>query len=337
MWAALVLTGIFLLLSSRSVFAADEAYPMLYDRKPEGEDPVLALTEPVETYVVETGDSLWRIAQRLWGDGERYPELAAANQDVLSDPNLIYPGMRLTFSRTGYIVRSEAKYGGFRTGEYSLDRPYGWTLGMMESGESGANCLLSGDDGAVACLIQDRLEETAEAVADWQQCTEQIAAYAEEQYPGQVSELRFERYHMEGQQDASGEVYLYSYTWHASPQYPGLTCKICVGLKLTEHIQAEFVGYAMDYDIHGCVRYMTASFEEHFDEGDADSFAVNGYNMGIWPEAEWEQKGMYDSFSFIDAYFADLLEELEPEETKSRQTPARRTIERATRPARGRS
>lgn len=335
--AALVLAGVLPLLPLRSVFAAEEAYPVLYGREPEGEDPVLALTEPAETYVVETGDSLWRIAQSLWGDGERYSELAEANKDVLSDPNLIYPGMRLTLSRTGYIVRSEAKYGGFQTGEYSFDSPCKWTLGMMESGEAGANCLLSGDGGAVACLIQDRLEETAECVADWQQCAEQIAAYAQERYPGQVSELRFERYYMEGQQDASGEVYLYSYIWHVSPKYPSLTCKVCVGLKLTEHMQAEFVGYAMDYDIHGCVRYMTASFEEHFDGKDADGFTANGYNMGIWPEPEWEQNGLYDSFSFIDAYFADFLEELEPEERRSRQTPARRTVERATRPARSRS
>ena len=332
---AALLAGLCPWLSAKRVFAAEEPYPMFYEEKPAGEDPVMTLTEAAEEYVVQPGDSLWRIAQELWGDGERYAELAKINRDVLPDPNLIYPGMCLSLSRTGYIVRSEAKYGGFQTGEYSVDSPYGWTVGYMEQGDAGANLLLSGD-AHVACLIQDKPDETTETVADWQQCAERITAYVEREYPGHVSDLRFEQYHMEGQGDASGEVYLYSCTWNISPKYPSLTCDICVGLKLTEHIQAEFVGYAWDYDIHSCVRYMTASFEEHFDENRAESFTANNYNVSIWPESEWEQEGLYDSFTFFDTFFTSVLEEVYPEEKKSTQTPRQRVIERATRPARGR-
>src|SRR5690606_11147274 len=32
-------------------------------------------------YIVKRGDSLWRIAERLLGDGTRYPEIAALNTD----------------------------------------------------------------------------------------------------------------------------------------------------------------------------------------------------------------------------------------------------------------
>lgn len=139
-------------------------------------------------------------------------------------------------------------------------------------------------------------------------------------YPGQVSDLLFERYRMEKQDTLSGELYLYSYTWHISPtDYPNLTCKVCIGLKLTEHIQAEFVGYTLDdYDIRGCVRYITASFEEHFDSGKNGKFTVNDSNMSIVPETEWPLAGMYNSFAYMDEFFSALLNKALETETEEK-------------------
>jgi hypothetical protein len=49
------------------------------------------------TYTVVRGDTLWAIAQRFLGAGRRYPEIHAANRDVIgSDPNRIFPGQILT-------------------------------------------------------------------------------------------------------------------------------------------------------------------------------------------------------------------------------------------------
>lgn len=42
--------------------------------------------------VVEQGDTLWHITKRITGDGNKYPELVAANSEVIADPNLIFPG-----------------------------------------------------------------------------------------------------------------------------------------------------------------------------------------------------------------------------------------------------
>jgi LysM repeat protein len=47
------------------------------------------------TYVVQSGDSLWLIAQRHYGDGMGYWSIYQANANQISDPSLIFPGMVL--------------------------------------------------------------------------------------------------------------------------------------------------------------------------------------------------------------------------------------------------
>jgi hypothetical protein len=42
--------------------------------------------------VVQPGNSLWRIARRLYGEGLKYTVIYQANQDQIRDPDLIYPG-----------------------------------------------------------------------------------------------------------------------------------------------------------------------------------------------------------------------------------------------------
>jgi len=49
------------------------------------------------TYVVAAGDSLWRIAQKQYGDSTRWHEIYDMNKDVIgSNPNRIYAGQVLT-------------------------------------------------------------------------------------------------------------------------------------------------------------------------------------------------------------------------------------------------
>ena len=45
---------------------------------------------------VVKGDTLWDIAQTVYGDATRWPEIYAANTDVIgADPDLIFPGQVL--------------------------------------------------------------------------------------------------------------------------------------------------------------------------------------------------------------------------------------------------
>lgn len=47
-----------------------------------------------QTYTVEPGDTLWAIAERFYGDGNRYQEIATASG--IDNPDAINPGQVLT-------------------------------------------------------------------------------------------------------------------------------------------------------------------------------------------------------------------------------------------------
>lgn len=47
------------------------------------------------TYTVVGGDTLWGIATRYYGNGAQYPTIYNANKNIISNPNLIYPGQKL--------------------------------------------------------------------------------------------------------------------------------------------------------------------------------------------------------------------------------------------------
>ena len=48
-----------------------------------------------KTYVVVNGDSLSKIAKREYGDANKWRTIYEANKELISDPDLIYPGQEL--------------------------------------------------------------------------------------------------------------------------------------------------------------------------------------------------------------------------------------------------
>ncbi|HUA88714.1 MAG TPA: LysM peptidoglycan-binding domain-containing protein [Steroidobacteraceae bacterium] len=62
---------------------------MADDKTPAADNPY------TQTYVVQSGDTLSKIAQKFYGDPALYHQIFQANQDVLKDPNKIFPGQKL--------------------------------------------------------------------------------------------------------------------------------------------------------------------------------------------------------------------------------------------------
>lgn len=46
-------------------------------------------------YVIEKGDTLWAIAKKFLGEGNRWNELFEANKEVILDPDKIFPGQKI--------------------------------------------------------------------------------------------------------------------------------------------------------------------------------------------------------------------------------------------------
>lgn len=46
-------------------------------------------------YEIQKGDTLWKIATIYYQDGSRYPEIVEANQEVIKNADLIYPGQMI--------------------------------------------------------------------------------------------------------------------------------------------------------------------------------------------------------------------------------------------------
>lgn len=59
-----------------------------------------------EQYSVKNGDSLWWIAKfkDLYNDPFLWPIIYEANSNQIKNPNIIYPGQRLTIPRRGYTL-----------------------------------------------------------------------------------------------------------------------------------------------------------------------------------------------------------------------------------------
>lgn len=49
-----------------------------------------------KTYTVKSGDCLWNIAKKYYGNGAQYTKIYNANKGKIKNPNLIYPGQVLT-------------------------------------------------------------------------------------------------------------------------------------------------------------------------------------------------------------------------------------------------
>jgi len=57
--------------------------------------PASEVEAKVEYYVIQSGDSLSKIAKQYYGNAMDYPKIFEANREVIQDPDLIYPGQKI--------------------------------------------------------------------------------------------------------------------------------------------------------------------------------------------------------------------------------------------------
>lgn len=317
---------LFALGSTAAVFAkvyakvyAKETYQTRYEVPPKEQENYTVLVEDLGEYEVCEGDCLWSISENLLRNGGNYMQLVKQNADVIQNPDLIYPGMRLQIKRNVY-VKKRTGVNGIKTPQYRLGTPDNWAFGILEEGEAFSNNAFFARqaDGSVACLLRDKEAAGVKSLSDWEQCQKLIADYAEKHYKKQVSDLTFHKY----QSESGADIYLFSYCYTVDgAQYGysgGLDIHVSEAICQTERIQAELTGFGLEEGIEDIVLYMAGSFEELSEQDEAD-FTVNSYNVLLTPSESWAVAGIHNPFVWVEKYYDGIFSQMSnlPPEKKS--------------------
>lgn len=251
------------------------------------------------TYRVERGDSLMKIAGKLWGDQALYTTLIEQNPYLSGDPNLILAGAELSADQPFYLP-TDQRYG-YSMPEFGFYTSYEWYYGYNEYGSLVLS--FSGDDrfNKVFCMVREKEEQEGASFDDWEGTSAQVREYVMEHFGEAVNDLTFEHYRL-----ADGELYMYScliyiYSEDNSEaiKYPLL---LTAATKRTDSLQADFIGVshlADNYDTRGEIRYMAASFAET--ERYQSSGIYSDHNIVIVPSFEWDIEGLFNPFDWLQA------------------------------------
>lgn len=313
------LAGLFAIGSAAAVQAAGTSYQTRYNVPLQEQENYTVLVEDLGEYEVCEGDSLWSISEKLLGSGGSYMQIVKQNADVIQNPDLIYPGMRLEMKQNVY-VKKRTGVNGIKTPEYRFGTPDNWAFGILEEGEAFSNNAFFARqaDGSVACLLRDKEEAGVKSLSDWEHCQKQIADYVEKHYKKQVSDLTFHKY----QSESGADIYLFSYCYTIDgAQYGytgGLTIHVSEAICQTERLQAELTGFRLEEGIEDIVLYMAGSFEE-LGETDGKDFSVSGYNIMLTPSEPWAVAGIHNPFVWVEKYYDGILSQISnlPPEKKS--------------------
>lgn len=55
----------------------------------------LPLGKDVQYYEIKSGDTLWAVASKFYGDGNKYTRIVEANKEVIKDADKIFPGQKI--------------------------------------------------------------------------------------------------------------------------------------------------------------------------------------------------------------------------------------------------
>ncbi len=55
----------------------------------------LPLSGNVAYYEIKSGDTLWAVAKKHYGDGNKYTKIVEANKEVIKDADKIFPGQKI--------------------------------------------------------------------------------------------------------------------------------------------------------------------------------------------------------------------------------------------------
>lgn len=178
---------------------------------PEGAEPedyIKLMGDRMSEYEVQKGDSLWRISERFYGTGYKWPTIVRAG-DAPEDPNDLLVGEMVFMPEIFYIRKDPLSRGGLRfEGSFQIEQPDGF-----------AYYFLNGDLTYASWEEENQIhslpvtnpvgENPFHEPEDWEAFQAEAIRCSEELCPGRVSNLTFEKSHMEDGCDLYGYSFAY--------------------------------------------------------------------------------------------------------------------------------
>ncbi|MDE7248074.1 MAG: LysM peptidoglycan-binding domain-containing protein, partial [Lachnospiraceae bacterium] len=232
----------------------------LIQELPEGADPedYIKLTgDGMLEYEVQEGDSLWRISERFYGTGYKWPTIVRA-EDAPKDPNYLLAGETVFIPEFFYIHKDPYSRGGLRSeGSFQIEQPDGFHY-----------YFLNGDVTYTPWEEENQIyslpvtnpvgENPFREPEDWEAFQAEVIRCSEELCPGRVSNLTFEKTHMGIGCDLYGYYFEYD-TGEEILEYVDF-------FKFGKDNMAEVIGVREQEPntvLVNTVRYMAASFTDY--------------------------------------------------------------------------
>lgn len=256
------------LVSGSMVLAAETEKPGDYAMltHPSGkEENYIKLTALAGEHVVEEGESLWKIAQEVYGEGGRWQEIAAKN--TLDHPDWIFPGQRLTLPDQEYylqkpwIQRGEGYYME-DTGAFRFQTPERWSFGTCSLDARLSTFAGTNLQARVLWGVEDNEMGEDAWSENWEAVCEQMRQTAQTVFGEDFKELSFEKYQVE----SGNEVYGFRCVF---TDQNGNRQVVSAAYRFGEKNLMEFIGLGPeDYtpDIGRLTLYTAATYEEYEEE-----------------------------------------------------------------------
>lgn len=223
----------------------------------EPEDYIKLTGDRMLEYTVQEGDCLWRISERFYGTGYEWTKIVRSG-DAPKDPNDLPAGETVFMPEIFYIRKDPYSRGGLCSeGSFQIEQPAGFAHYFLDGDVTYASWKEENQIHSlpVSNPVGENPFHEAEA---WEAFQAEVIRCSEELCPGKVSNLTFEKSHMEDGCDLYGYYFEYD-TGEEILEYVDF-------FKFGKDNMAEVIGVREQEPntvLVNTVRYMAASFIDY--------------------------------------------------------------------------
>lgn len=262
------------------------------------EDYIRLTGDKMREYEVQEGDSLWRISERFYGIGYKWPTIVRG-EDAPEDPNILLVGETVFVPEVFYIRKDPYSRGGLRSeGSFRIEQPDGFHYYFLDDDVT-YGWWEGDDENQIHCLpVTNPVGENPfHEPEDWEAFQAEAVRCSEELCPGKVSNLTFERSHTEDGFD----LYGYSFEYDTGEE----VLEYVDFFKFGKANMAEVIGVRKQEPntvLVNTVRYMAAGFTDYGGEPGMSWGDDTLPNVGA---DKWEYPYLHNLFEAARQQFED--------------------------------